>query len=697
MIKLLWLLSPLLALGLAWAALAWRGRAPSRLTLNVVLSLLLLAYLSATAGLGLFWVAHQQLPVFDWHYLFGYVTLALVLLHLGFNARVVWAWWRRSRAATPADPTPNTALATPTRRQLLRRAGLWPVLASLGSAGAGYWIGLRQGRAVVHLSPAAAAPTSATATMAAPHTTMGNEDAPALLRFVERFHAHTSHTRASVLRTSPGSAWARRPEDFKTYPAASRLALPAPTHIGIDTTHDPIAALGSLLWHGAGISAQRGPLALRASPSSGALFASELYLQVPPTAAQAAGVGACSDADAGAASAAWARLAGCWHHAAQMHALERLPMAVVDTSGWTTDAAGETGAAAPGCVARVVVSAVFGRSGYKYGDRTYRYVLADAGHLIENLRVAAAAMGLQARIEAALDDRAVAQALGLDPNTEGVLALLSLHGASTAKPNQPAARSATPPAPAGAPAWPPAPQALDITQAMHLASGQPFAPRVRLGTSATAAAQASAPATSTPSAVTSTTIALPGAAASQTDMLALIAQRRSVRRFRDQALPWPRLAAVLGTLADTPAELSQALRLDLVASRVQGLGTGAWRLRAAERRLQLCRAQPDAGALRRQARAAALDQEVIGDAAAVLVVSADRASLAADAMGPARGWRHALIEAGLVGERVYLAAGAQGLAVCAVGAFYDDEAATLVAGDPTREWVLHLVALGEPA
>ena len=30
-----------------------------------------MAYLLCTAGLGLFWVANQQLPVFDWHYLFG--------------------------------------------------------------------------------------------------------------------------------------------------------------------------------------------------------------------------------------------------------------------------------------------------------------------------------------------------------------------------------------------------------------------------------------------------------------------------------------------------------------------------------------------------------------------------------------------------------------------------------------------------
>ena len=44
----------------------------------MIVGLLLLFYFAATAGLGIFWVARQELPVFDWHYLFGYVTLVLV-------------------------------------------------------------------------------------------------------------------------------------------------------------------------------------------------------------------------------------------------------------------------------------------------------------------------------------------------------------------------------------------------------------------------------------------------------------------------------------------------------------------------------------------------------------------------------------------------------------------------------------------
>ncbi len=61
--KLLWVTAPLAValVALGWAA--WRGRLPSRTVLNVAFSVLLLAYVLGTAGLGIFWVANQQLPM----------------------------------------------------------------------------------------------------------------------------------------------------------------------------------------------------------------------------------------------------------------------------------------------------------------------------------------------------------------------------------------------------------------------------------------------------------------------------------------------------------------------------------------------------------------------------------------------------------------------------------------------------------
>jgi SagB-type dehydrogenase family enzyme len=180
----------------------------------------------------------------------------------------------------------------------------------------------------------------------------------------------------------------------------------------------------------------------------------------------------------------------------------------------------------------------------------------------------------------------------------------------------------------------------------------------------------------------------------QADPLRLIAVRRSVRRFEPRALPLPALSGVLAALFEPPWLLPTTLpSLSLVVHAVDGLAPGAYRYDAPRHALQPRRQGID---LRRAAQAAALDQDVIGDAAAVFVLGLDRSTLRDDPTGPARAYRHALLQAGCIGERIYLEAGVRGLGVCAVGAFYDDEAAVLVAVDPAREWVLHFAALGRP-
>jgi nitroreductase len=188
---------------------------------------------------------------------------------------------------------------------------------------------------------------------------------------------------------------------------------------------------------------------------------------------------------------------------------------------------------------------------------------------------------------------------------------------------------------------------------------------------------------------------LPPVVAHQADPLPLIVQRRSRRRFAAAPPALHDIGAVLAAMAAVPPQLSAAVRIHLLSLAVEGLPAGAWLYRPQAHALQ---PHPVAGdGLRRRARSAALDQDVIGDAAAVLLLTLDRATLAADADGLARGYRHAFLEAGLAGERAYLEAGARGLAVCGVGAFFDDDAAALIAADPVREWVVHFVALGRPA
>ena len=624
MTKLAWVLVPLLVAALCVAILAWRGRQPSRPALNAWSSLLLLAYLGTTAGLGIFWVANQHLPVFDWHYLFGYATLALLVLHLAFNARALWAHLRPRRAALPVAAG---------RRPLAGALTLGGLALVTGTA---YWMGLRHGRSELRIAFDGA----------------GAEGAG--LALVEAFHRHSAHSRADVLQRAPSAQWASASPPFKSLDGRSLRPLPAPWRAAPGT---PLAldarALATLLWHAAGITAQRGGLALRASPSSGALFATELYV---------------------AARRIGALPAGLWHYDVQRGALS--PLAAQGPGVFDAllppDAAGA-----------IVATAVFARSGHKYGDRTYRYVLADLGHLLENLRASAAALQLPLVFAAAFDESRLAQALQIDESDEGVLALLWLHEPGSAAATAPAAAAPPRPAPAAAPA---AATPLAMTEAVHRATSlrSPLRAAVPAPAAAQATAAAQPPAT-----------ALPPAVLTAYDALPFIAARRSVRRYRSEPVPLQALSDLLAAMQRHAGVLSGAVGVHVVTHAVQGLAEVAWRYDGRRHVLQ-----PSTGAapLRRsRTRAAALDQDAAGDAAAVFVLTIERATFARDPDGAARGYRHAFLEAGLMGERLYLQAGALGLGVCAVGAFYDDEAAALVGIDPALEWPVHFVTLGWPA
>jgi len=590
-----WVLSPLLlyAAGLGVALL--RGWRPSRLALNIQLSLLLMGYLLTTAGLGIFWVANQQLPVFDWHYLFGYGTLLLVALHLWFNLPAVARWWRG-----PARASAGTA-----------RPPRWGRMALAAVALAGAYL------AGAALRDEVAAPQEA-----------GVDPA---LAAVLRFHEVSSESRAGVFGRAPGIDWGDAPPAFKRYPSARKVAL-GRGGIGATTLDDALrgpaarprlglAELGDLLHLGAGVTLRRGGMALRAAPSSGGLFPSELYVLARSVDGLAPGVYH-YDADAG-----------------RLDAIGPLPATVEDAD------------------ATIVLTSIFRRTGYKYKNRAYRYATADAGHLLENVRVAAHAAGLHARLSPRFDEARIARTLRVDGVEEGVLAMMTLHRQAAA--SEPGLPNSSPFAPAPlAPGGP-------VTQQVH---------------QATSLQQASRPA--------GVVVPLPPPQKAGAPVRDVIAARRSQRRFSDEAVPLDALASILAGM-DQPRQLSGAIRISLVVTRVQGLAPGIYRYGPGHV-LTRVRSGPFSAA----ARSAALAQQVIGDAAVVLVLSAQQSPMLAE--GP-RGYRHGFLEAGMIGERWLLGAAARGLGACPVGAFYDDEAAALVGVDMRREWVLHFAALGVPA
>ncbi|EFK07446.1 conserved domain protein, partial [delta proteobacterium NaphS2] len=86
-----------------------------------------------------------------------------------------------------------------------------------------------------------------------------------------------------------------------------------------------------------------------------------------------------------------------------------------------------------------------------------------------------------------------------------------------------------------------------------------------------------------------------------------------------------------------------------------------------------------------------LNQEWMANASFHFLFMTNMASLE-KSWGP-RGYRYAMMAAGILGERLYLAASALGLGCCGIGAFYDGEASRLL-GLNASSRVLYIISLG---
>jgi SagB-type dehydrogenase family enzyme len=192
----------------------------------------------------------------------------------------------------------------------------------------------------------------------------------------------------------------------KRHDGLARLALPAPAsprarldellqgrrsvrEFGCGSMN--LAQLSGLLHSGYGVTrAERGGPSLRAVPSGGALYPLELYV----LAAQVEKLEP-----------------GLYHFDPLEHDLERVRGAEAreDLLGSMIfrDVAEQAAAV-------VVVTAMFWRTRFKYGLRGYRFALLEAGHVVQNLLLAAVAYALGGVPIGGFYDRALASALGVD-------------------------------------------------------------------------------------------------------------------------------------------------------------------------------------------------------------------------------------------------------------------------------------------
>lgn len=146
----------------------------------------------------------------------------------------------------------------------------------------------------------------------------------------------------------------------------------------------------------------------RIVPSGGALFPLEIYVY----AALVAGLER-----------------GLYHYDAEDHSLDALPLSAHRSHPAPLFVQRDL---ARDAAVILFVSAVFRRSTFKYGDRGYRFVLLEAGHLAQNAILTSAEMGLASASIGGFFDREVDCYLGFDGLSEStVYALLLGRPAST--------------------------------------------------------------------------------------------------------------------------------------------------------------------------------------------------------------------------------------------------------------------------
>jgi len=218
--------------------------------------------------------------------------------------------------------------------------------------------------------------------------------------------------------------WDAKPALYKEYPEAQKIELVAfdPRRFASlceaagamildrvlrqrksirDFQQQPISKdqLSYLLWASTGIQRIEDGYEFRTTPSAGALYPIETYVVVNDVRKLEAGV---------------------YHYSIKAHQLEQLKQGEFRQ---------EVTAAALGqgmCQTSAVVfvwSAVFERCKWKYGQRAYRYIYLDAGHIAENLALAAVSLNLGSCEIGALYDNQVNAILGIDGSEESVVCM----------------------------------------------------------------------------------------------------------------------------------------------------------------------------------------------------------------------------------------------------------------------------------
>jgi SagB-type dehydrogenase family enzyme len=333
----------------------------------------------------------------------------------------------------------------------------------------------------------------------------------------------------------------------------------------------------------------------------------------------------------------------------------------------------------------IVGTCTYWRNAWKYQARTYRHFGWDSGTLLANLLAVATAFGLPAKVVCGFIDETVNRLLDIDVNREVTFSIVALGHVSSLPPPSLAVSSL------GLPTVPLSRREVDypLMRAMHAASSLESSAEV-------GAWRGRTPLTSLPLPA-GAIVALPTVNVSEMphdSIEAVILRRASSRKFSHAAITLAQLSILLDRATrGVPADFldppgTQLNDLYLIVNAVDGLDSGAYVFHRGRGMLECLKK----GDFRAQAGYLGLEQELPADAAVDIFFLADLRPIL-QRFGN-RGYRAVQLEAGILGDKLYLAAYAQRLGATGL-TFYDDAVTAFFSPHSADKIAIFLVAVGK--
>ncbi len=230
------------------------------------------------------------------------------------------------------------------------------------------------------------------------------------------YHHETSYDPRKL--SGHGIDWKRMPSPFKIYPGVKTRLFPK----DIDIPHiDPkklflsksflenkseisFRDIGKILLLAYTITEIKqypsGPFAFRSAPSAGALYPCEIYIATEKI-----------------------------HHlepAIYHYSIEKNGLTPIRKGDFTPYISSGIPSQKSDPVVFFIITVIFYRSAWKYGERAYRYLLLDTGHLLENLSLALKAAGYHYSIYLDFDDEKINRIIRVNEEQEASIVVVSI-------------------------------------------------------------------------------------------------------------------------------------------------------------------------------------------------------------------------------------------------------------------------------